>query len=137
MRVEDEDGVMGVTSRNGGEPDLVAHYGFARWHAASRLWAAEERIDIDRMERYGGSVPWASTSTPLRPILDLDFPRPVSLDDCVTLRRRLAEIRRSWSEGEFVGDSDDDAKRNQLQSLQQLIMVLGSCIHLGKGVLIE
>lgn len=114
---------------------LEAGYGWAHVHAFHRLLAAEEAIDLAGMVRFGGARSWAKAQTPLRPLFDVECFRGggvLAVQDCAGLQPRLREISARWSQGLFVGEADDEMKRDQALTLQDLVAVVDRCVETGR-----
>ncbi|MDQ7905798.1 hypothetical protein RB614_14865 [Phytohabitans sp. ZYX-F-186] len=118
---------------------LVASYGWAHFHAFTRLLASEEGIELSRMWNYGGHIPWTSTDTPLRPFFDIDCFEDGRLpaDKCDGMRSRLREVLGLWSRGIYAGDADDGMKVDQSITLRSLLAVIDACVETGRSLLLR
>jgi hypothetical protein len=118
---------------------LAASYGWAHFHAFTRLLAEEEGIALNTMSGYGGNRPWAEVKTPLRPIFDLDCFEDgrLSMHECLGMQSRLCEICELWSHGTFAGDADEQMRVDQLNAVRKLLMVVEGCVKTGRALTIR
>ncbi|MEU4426795.1 hypothetical protein AB0F81_39755 [Actinoplanes sp. NPDC024001] len=120
------------TSSRRGDPQ--ATYGWSHLHSFHRMLAAEEGLDLDSMQDFGGSRSWHNVDSPLRLMFDLDYinsEHPTS--EYPALADRLRIIRSRWS---TYGPADDEASPSmtidQLEALSKLLSVVELCLSRGE-----
>ncbi|HCT76361.1 MAG TPA: hypothetical protein DGG94_01640 [Micromonosporaceae bacterium] len=118
---------------------LSASYGWAHYHAFVVLLAAEEGIVLDAKMGYGGTDPWTDSETSLRPLFDIDFVVDGRLPaaECQKMQPRLREISERWSRGLFAGESEEQMKLDQNDTLCRLVSVVDACVRTGRALTIH
>jgi hypothetical protein len=120
-----------------GGPDGVL-YGWGPWHTFLRLLAAEENVDLAVMVDFGGSRPWDSTPTVLRPLFDLDRLRTATGAMLAPVATRLRQIHARWAAGQFADDPGQSWMRElQVETLGKLAALIDHCAHTGARITVR
>lgn len=104
----------------GAKPWHVVGMAYSTFMAVRRKLAEEEGLDLDRMAGFfdqeavarslgltpaqvGGAIPWDTTTTTLRPLLNhSDCDGILRYDECEQMIPRLREIAETWPDDDYV-----------------------------------
>src|SRR5262245_22662504 len=68
-----------------------------------RALAAAIRVDLSRMDKFGGELPWRSIDDAVVPLLSqTDRTGSFAPGQCRDIARRLRQLARAWPAGDFA-----------------------------------
>src|SRR4051812_30696885 len=71
-----------------------------------RALAAAIGIDIRRMEKFGGQVPWRTVDDAIIPLLsETDRTGSLPPESCRAVARRLRQLAQVWPAGQFAREA--------------------------------
>ncbi|MFT8709786.1 MAG: hypothetical protein ABF820_10185 [Sporolactobacillus sp.] len=79
-----------------------AHWSYGLFHQFREMLASAIGMDLNQMEGFGGSIPFADFDDPIIPLLDhSDCEGSLSVAECQQVAPRLAALTANWPEANF------------------------------------